>query len=256
MPGRMFFGFLVLFFVFVPLERIFARRKEQKIFRQGFGGDVIHFFVNHLLIQIGLFFVLGLLLLVLDRFLVSPAFQARVAAQPGWLQFLEAVLLAGLGGYLGHRLTHQIPWLWKFHAVHHSIEEMDWLASARLHPIDQIFTRALAIIPLYLMGFTKETFGAYLGISTFWAIFIHSNVRFRFRPLRYLISSPEYHHWHHSAEPEARDKNFAGMFPLFDLLFGTFYLPKDKSPKTYGIDTPVPTGYIQQMLYPFRSKKI
>jgi sterol desaturase/sphingolipid hydroxylase (fatty acid hydroxylase superfamily) len=250
--GRPLFGFLVLFLVFVPLERLFALRK-QKIFRRHFGRDLLHFLVNKLLIQLGLFLVLGLLVRLLER-LVSAEFQARVAAQPGWVQLLEAVLIADLGGYLGHRLNHRIPWLWRFHAIHHSIEEMDWLAAARLHPVDQIVTRTLAIVPLYLLGFSKETFGAYLGLATLWAIFIHANVRFRFGFLKYLFATPEYHHWHHSAEPEARDKNFSGQLPLLDLLFGSFYLP-ERRPQHYGIEEPVPAGYLKQLLHPFRPRK-
>jgi sterol desaturase/sphingolipid hydroxylase (fatty acid hydroxylase superfamily) len=247
---RFFLGFVVAFAIFVPLERLFALRREQKIFRRGFFNDVVHFLINNLLVQLGLALVLGLLLAALGG-LVSPAFQAKVAAQPGWLQFVEAVLIAELSGYLAHRLCHRVPWLWRFHAVHHSIEEMDWLASARLHPIDQIFTRACAIVPLYLVGFTRETFGAFLGLSTLHAIFLHSNVRFRFGWLRYVIGTPEGHHWHHSRDPEAIDKNFSGQLPLLDWLFGTLYLPKNKRPMRYGVEDPMPQSYLKQLAHPF-----
>jgi sterol desaturase/sphingolipid hydroxylase (fatty acid hydroxylase superfamily) len=252
MKGNFIFGFMVAAMVFVPLERFFALRPEQKIFRKGWRTDVVHFLVNRFMIDAGVFFVVGLLVVLLHG-LVSPRLQAAVASQPRILQFVEAVLVAEIGGYFGHRLTHQVPWLWRFHAVHHSIEEMDWLAAARLHPLDQTFTRSLAIIPLYMLGFTRATFGFYLVLATFQAIFIHSNVRFRFRRLRWLLATPQFHHWHHSTEPEALNKNFAGQLPVLDLVFGTAYLPEGM-PGRYGSKDGVPAGYGSQMVFPFKKR--
>jgi sterol desaturase/sphingolipid hydroxylase (fatty acid hydroxylase superfamily) len=251
MSERPLLGFLVLLFIFVPLEKLFARHPTRFFFRRHFWGDVLHFLLNKLLIQAGLALVIGALMLILHR-LISPSFQAAVAAQRTWIQLIQAILIADLFGYLGHWLTHRVPWLWRFHAVHHSIREMDWLAAARLHPLDQVFTRALIIIPLFAMGFTKETFGGYLALSAFWALLIHANVRFHWRWLSYVLTTPELHHWHHSDDPEARDKNFAGQLPLLDLLFGTFYLPKDRRPSHYGIKEEVPAGYWRQLKYPLQ----
>lgn len=252
---RFFFGLFVAALIFIPLERVFALHREQRIFRKGWATDIVHFLFNRFLIDIGLFVIVGPVILFL-HFIISAKFQAAVAAQPRILQFFEAVLIADIGGYIGHRLTHRIPWLWKFHSIHHSIREMDWLASARLHPIDQVFTRAFAIVPLYIMGFTKETFGFYLVIATLRAIFIHSNVRLKFPRLRWVLATPEFHHWHHSNDPEAYNKNFAGQLPALDWLFGTAHLPKGKMPETYGTNDAVPTSYVKQMLYPFRRKNI
>jgi sterol desaturase/sphingolipid hydroxylase (fatty acid hydroxylase superfamily) len=193
-------------------------------------------------------------LILLLHWLVSPSFQAAVASQNRGLQFVEAVLIANVGGYVGHRLSHEVPFLWRFHCVHHSVSEMDWLAAARVHPLDQIVTKALTILPLYLMGFSKATFGAYLGLATFHAVLIHANVRFRFGPLRYLIATPQFHHWHHSADLEAYNKNYAGELPLLDMMLGTFHLPKDRLPNTYGVREIIPIGYVGQLLYPFRRR--
>jgi sterol desaturase/sphingolipid hydroxylase (fatty acid hydroxylase superfamily) len=236
--------------VFVPLERLFALRPRQRVFRRGWSNDVVHFLLNGFLIQAGTFVVLAIFVILLHR-VVRPEFQAAVAAQAPWLQFFEAVLIADLGGYVGHRLTHRVPFLWRFHAVHHSIEEMDWLAAARVHPLDQTFTRSLTILPLYLMGFTKATFGFYIAFATVQAIFIHANVRFTFGPLRWLFATPEFHHWHHSNDLAAYNKNFSAQLPLLDVLFGTAYLPKGKRPETYGTGEPVPPGYWKQMCWPF-----
>jgi sterol desaturase/sphingolipid hydroxylase (fatty acid hydroxylase superfamily) len=251
MKGNIFIGFLILVFLFVPLERIFSLKKEQKIFRKGWLTDIVHFFLNHFLIQAGIV-ITGLILVLIIRPLINHNFQMAVAAQPHWLQFLEALLVFELAHYGAHRMQHQISWLWRFHAIHHSIEEMDWLASARLHPIDQIIGRMIAIIPLLILGFTKATFGSFLIFTIFYALFVHANIRFRCGWLRWVIATPEFHHWHHAAEREAYDKNFAGLLPIIDLLFGTLHLPKDRMPARYGINDPVPSGYLNQMQYPFR----
>ena len=251
MRTNIVFGLVVGALIFIPLERLFALHRSQKIFRRGWRTDVLHFLFTRSIADVCTFILVGALILLI-HWLVSPAFQSSVATQPAALQLVEAILIANIGGYIGHRLSHQVPFLWRFHSVHHSISEMDWLAAARVHPLDQIVTKALTIVPLYVMGFSKATFGAYIGLATVHAVFIHANVRIKFGPLRWLIGSPEFHHWHHSNDPEAHNKNFAGELPLLDLLFGTFYLPKGRMPARYGVSEPVPTGYIGQMLYPFR----
>jgi sterol desaturase/sphingolipid hydroxylase (fatty acid hydroxylase superfamily) len=94
--------------------------------------------------------------------LIGPTVHAAVAAQPYWLQFIEALILSDLGFYFTHRAFHAIPTLWKFHAVHHSIEEMDWLAAARVHPIDQIITKGASLLPVFALGFSDGVIGAYM----------------------------------------------------------------------------------------------
>jgi sterol desaturase/sphingolipid hydroxylase (fatty acid hydroxylase superfamily) len=250
MRGEVVYGLIVGALIFIPLERLFALHRTQRVFRRGWLTDVAHFLFTRALANVATFVFAGAAILLLHS-LVSPAFQAAVARQNQAVQFLEAVLIANLGGYVGHRLEHAIPFLWRFHSVHHSISEMDWLAAARLHPLDQVVTKVLTIVPLYLMGFSKATFGVYLGLATFHAVFIHANVRFRFGPLRWLITSPQFHHWHHSNEPEAHNKNFAGELPVLDMLFGTFYLPENRTPNVYGVSERVPARYLRQMAYPF-----
>jgi sterol desaturase/sphingolipid hydroxylase (fatty acid hydroxylase superfamily) len=255
---KIFFGqfiaLFIFFVIFTSLEKLFALHKEQKTFRKGWQTDVIHFLLNRFLTDVGSFIVI-IALAILLRWLINPNIQNFISSQADWIQFAEAVLIANLCGYLAHRLAHTIPFLWKFHAVHHSSVEMDWLASARLHPIDEIFSRAVIFVPLYALGFTKEVFGAYLAISLIHAIFNHSNVRFRFGFLRFLITTPQYHHWHHSNHLEARNKNFAGQFPVIDWIFGTYYLPKNEMPQIYGISEPMPKNYTAQLIFPFRKLK-
>jgi sterol desaturase/sphingolipid hydroxylase (fatty acid hydroxylase superfamily) len=127
---------------------------------------------------------------------------------------------------------------------------MDGVAAGRLHPFDSAFTQAFTVLPLFLLGYSG---GVFAGVATFiviLALFQHSNVRLRFPGLRWVVNTPEWHHWHHSIDAEARDKNFG--LPVVDKVFGTAYLPKDKRPTGFGTDAPVPQeGYFRHLAYPF-----
>ncbi|MBD2178366.1 sterol desaturase family protein [Pseudanabaena sp. FACHB-1998] len=243
-------AFLSLWFIFGILEWLFPLRKEQKHFRQGWLTDVAHFFFNHILINVGTYLI-AVILYIFFKGAISPALQTAVRSQPIFLQFAEAFFIAQLSFYFVHRLAHQNSWLWRFHAIHHSSAELDWLASARLHPVEMIVVNLAVGVPLFLLGFTRETFGAYLIFGAVLPILNHSNTRFQFPYLNRIIATPEFHHWHHSNDREARDKNFSG-FPIIDLMFGTYYLPKNKMPQTYGVDEVIPQTYWQHLLYPFK----
>lgn len=241
----------VLAIVFVPLERAFARRPEQPILRRGWRTDLAHFGVSHLLVQLSVFLTLQPAALLLR--VVAPGLRALVAAQPAVLQFVEALVLADLAGYAAHRAFHAVPWLWRFHAVHHSSTGLDWLAGSRLHLVDVIVTRSLAFLPLHLLGFAQGPLQAYLVWVSFQAVWIHANLRFAPHWIESVIVTPRFHHWHHAADAEAIDKNFAVHVPWIDRLFGTHHLPPGRWPARYGIDgDPVPAGFRAQLVWPFR----
>ncbi|MCU1286016.1 MAG: Fatty acid hydroxylase superfamily protein [Acidobacteriales bacterium] len=240
--------------VFVPMERLFARHPEQAIFRQGWRTDIIYFLMSNLLVGFTTLLTMKPAM-VLFSWAVSAQFQSAVRSQPVVLQFLEVILIADLFQYWVHRSFHTWPSLWRFHAVHHSAEAMDWLAGSRLHLVDAVATRAIIFLPFYVLGFSQAALLAYVIVVSLQATFIHANVRFNFGPLRLLFATPQFHHWHHGADAEAIDKNFAVHLPALDLLFGTFHMPKGEWPHAYGItNNPVPEGYLKQMVYPFRKK--
>ena len=241
----------VLALLFVPLERIWPRLREQPILRFGWSTDLMHFAMSHLLVQVTV--VLTMLpAAVFFRWAARPWLQDLVAAQPLPLQFVEIVIVADLAEYVVHRAFHRVPLLWRFHAVHHSSRYLDWLAGSRLHLVDIVVTRGLSFVPLYVLGFSTTAIYAYLVFVSFLAVFIHANVRFDFRPLDWVVVTPRFHHWHHAAHPEAVDKNFAVHLPLIDRLFGTAYFPPRRWPEVYGIaGNPVPEGYWRQLVAPF-----
>lgn len=240
--------------VFIPLERFFALRPEQPIFRHGWRTDLTYFFASSLLIQVTTLLTLKPAQ-VLFAWTTSASWRSAIASQNGFLQLLEILLITDFVQYWIHRLFHRIPLLWRFHQIHHSTETMDWLAGSRLHLVDVLVTRGLTYVPLFALGFSDTAMVFYAIVVTVQATFIHANVRFYFGPLRYLLATPQFHHWHHSDQPEAIDKNFAVHLPIWDMLFGSYHLPRNRWPSSYGVtDAKPPHGYLRQMLYPFLSK--
>jgi putative tryptophan/tyrosine transport system substrate-binding protein len=159
---------LILATLFVPIEALFARLPEQRVFRKGWTTDLAHFAVSHLLVQATVLLTL-VPAAIFFRWAVSPSLQHAVAAQPAWLQFIQILVIADLTQYTTHRMFHAVPWLWRFHQVHHSSVCLDWLAASRLHLADIVVTRAVGFIPVYLLGFATAPTYAYLRVMNRWA---------------------------------------------------------------------------------------
>ena len=237
--------------IFVFIEKLFALRKDQPVFRAEWQTDFHHFIVNHMAV--------GFMLLA-TNLLVHKLF--GWAAQDGvrfWVQQLPfaaalflIVLVADLAQYGVHRAYHEVPLLWRLHAVHHSVKSMDWLAGSRQHVVEVIITRTLVLAPIYVLGFGKEVIDAYILIVGFQAVFNHANVSMRLGPLRYVIVTPNFHHWHHSRDDAAIDRNYASHFAFLDYLFGTAVKSDRAWPQHYGVvGDYVPGGFWRQMVFPF-----
>lgn len=241
--------FLLTLLIFVPIERLFAAR-PQKIFRRGLPTDMAFQFLNGWLIIVGVIAAVTMAIVVNQSVLPS-VIKQTIDGLPYLVQVVLVILIGDLGVYWTHRILHAVPAMWHIHAVHHAVEELDWLAAVHQHPLDVIFMKAGSLFPLFALGFSSEAIGTYILVYYWQAYLVHANVRLNYGPLRYVLVSPEFHHWHHSSEMEARDKNFAGMFSFYDLLFGSVYLPKGQKPKTFGVDHPMPSGYFALLAHPF-----
>ncbi|HTF05095.1 MAG TPA: sterol desaturase family protein [Bacteroidia bacterium] len=242
---------LFLAVLFIPMEKVFPAKPEQKIFRPGWVLDLCYFLGQYLLWG-------GIVFWVLSYFsgwiqgIVPEDFRKAMAGQPWWLQGVEVIVLSDVIIYWAHRLQHKVDFLWRFHKVHHSAEHLDWLAAHREHPLDSVYTIGLINLPAFAMGFPLETIAGLIAFRGIWAIYIHSNVRVRLGPLRMLIGSPELHHWHHDIE---RDRgNYANISPLMDVIFGTYTCP-DHEPEKVGIKEEFPKNYVGQMVHPVLPKK-
>ncbi|PBB22899.1 MULTISPECIES: sterol desaturase family protein [unclassified Mesorhizobium] len=241
---------LICALIFVPLEHFLALRTQQKIFRKGLGTDVIYALVNGAFLKICIFLMAAGAMGV-SASLVPEKVTMTVSGQATWLQVIEIIILADLGVYASHRAFHAIPALWRFHAIHHGIEELDWMVAFRAHPVDQIITKAASLLPVFFLGFSLEAIAVYFIIATGHALLLHANVRMNFGPLKWVIASPQFHHWHHADQRDAYDKNFASHLAIIDALFGTFHIPGSRMPEKYGVDEPIPTNYVGQHGYPF-----
>ena len=241
--------------LFVPLERLFALRKEQGLFRTEWREDLFYYLVSSLLVQVLTFLSMAPATSILAHTKWT-AFRGWVGSQPVLLQFLEIMFLTDLVQYWVHRAFHRIPFLWNFHAVHHSARSMDWMAAARMHVAEIVVLRGLTVIPMFVLGFREAAMHAYILVVYFHSAFVHANVGWGLGWLDRFLVTPRFHHWHHGVEREAIDVNFAIHFPLLDRLFGTHHLPDGKWPGGYGIEGhPVPTSYWAQLCYPFRRKR-
>lgn len=240
--------------MFAPLERMFPHNKQQRLFRTEWREDLFYFLLSSMMVQLITFLALAPSTIILAKTGTLADARAWVGGLPWIVQFLAAMLLTDLSQYWFHRLFHRIPFLWGFHAVHHSAKSMDWLAGARMHFVEIILLRGVTSLPLLTFGFAPSVMQAYVGMVYIYASLVHANLRGDFDWLGKWVVVPRFHHWHHAIEVEGVDKNFAIHFPWLDRIFGTYYLPKGAWPTGYGVPEQVPSGYLPQMKYPFVRK--
>jgi sterol desaturase/sphingolipid hydroxylase (fatty acid hydroxylase superfamily) len=172
---------------------------------------------------------------------------------PLWLQCVVILLLQDVMLYAIHRLFHT-RLAWKFHAIHHSPQVLDWMSTMRTHPVNFLLEFTLADVVVILLGFSPAALVAMSVFNTAFSAMVHANLNWTFGPLRYVVASPVFHRWHHTTEEAGLDKNFASTFPILDLLFGTFYMPPGKLPEQFGIGDPdFPEDFLGQLVYPLRT---
>jgi sterol desaturase/sphingolipid hydroxylase (fatty acid hydroxylase superfamily) len=240
--------------LFIPLQLFFPRYPKQELFRFEWREDLFYYFVSTMLVQLLTFASLWPAL-TLTSHTHWEALRAVISGQWLWLQIIEIMFLTDIVQYWVHRAFHRIPWLWNFHAVHHSAQVMDWMAGARMHFMEIVVLRAFTVIPMFILGYSQAALSFYIFYVYLHSTYVHANFGWNFSRLGKYIVTPRFHHWHHGVDKEAIDVNFAIHFPLLDRVFGTYYLPKDEWPTGYGIQgNPVPKGYWNQFWYPFRKR--
>jgi sterol desaturase/sphingolipid hydroxylase (fatty acid hydroxylase superfamily) len=242
--------------VFIIFEKLFPLYPGQPVFRMDWQVDMKHFLFNHLSV--------GAVLLCINFFVhrlfswaAYEPLQQAIVSLPYLAELFLAVLVADLVQYAAHRAYHEVPFLWRIHAVHHSTRTLDWLAGSRLHIVELLITRVAVLGVLFALGFSKSVLDAYIIIVGFQAVLIHSNVKLPWGWLRYVIVTPDFHHWHHSSDTEAIDRNYAAHLSFIDYLFGTAVRGvRNRLPEHYGIlDNDMPGTFLAQQAYPFARKK-
>ena len=250
-----FEGVALTALLFIPLERLLPMTK-QKLVRKAFFQDWGWFFINVLVTPVLMSAAILALVGVL-RYVAPFQLIAWMESRPLWFLLPASLLVGEIGYYWGHRLAHEIPWLWRFHAIHHSAEELDWLVNSKVHPVDVLFTRLCKMLPLLVLGLSRPLHGhapwllfAIAEVSNVWTYFTHANVKWRLRWLDRIVSTPAFHHWHHSNDfvPNS-NRNYASLFPVVDVIFGSYFLP-EHLPEQYGISERLPQSMARQFVQP------
>jgi sterol desaturase/sphingolipid hydroxylase (fatty acid hydroxylase superfamily) len=258
---------IILSVLFGVMERLWPSSTTQRRSRQSLITDLTWWGFTPLIGKVFAGVVVGVFIIVVARIIGNGVTieelkgtverDTFITDLPFGVQFGLFLVIADQMGYWMHRAHHTFERLWQSHAVHHSSTELNWLSSVRVHPFNEVLQNAAIASPLILLGFQPGTVAVYLPFLTFYAIFVHANVRWDFGPLRYVIATPTFHRWHHSMEADAINKNFAGLFPATDWLFGTLYMPKGVQPSVFGVsDLAVPKGFFGQLTFPLRRRGI
>jgi sterol desaturase/sphingolipid hydroxylase (fatty acid hydroxylase superfamily) len=243
----------IIIAVFAPLEHVFAVRPG-RLFEKGWSVNLGWYFFNSLFTTLLLAPPAALIAWAVHA-LLPDSITGAAADLPMWARMIAAMIVGEIGFYWGHRWSHEIPLLWRFHAVHHSAVHINFLVNARGHPVDMIFTRLCGVTLLFATGLASPVGPnptlvptLVLFIGSLWSFFIHANLRWRLGPFEEIISSSAFHHRHHTFE-DHKDQNYSSMLPFVDRLFGTFYLPKTW-PAEYGTSSPMPDTLIGQLMEP------
>jgi len=243
-------GFIAIGVVYTCLERAFPARAAERWPGPAWRTDACFFFGQYLLWSIASLWVLAHVHRSIDAHAVT-SLRDTMARMPLVVQATLSVVLGDVLVYWFHRACHRFELLWRFHAVHHSSERVDWLAAHREHPVDGILTQLCQNLPGMLLGLPFEVLGALIAFRGAWAILIHSNVRLPLGPARWLFGAPELHHFHHARLRDTRH-NFANLAPWLDLVFGTYLRPAPDESFAMGLVEPFPKGYLAQLVQPFR----
>ena len=256
-------GFSLLAAAFSLVERRFAAIPGQRLLRPGTRTDLVYWVLQPLVFKplARAFTVVALVLLAVAAGVHADGASlgewirsghGPLARLPAGMQAVLALIAADLVGYWNHRLFHRGR-LWRFHAIHHSATELSWLSSVRAHPLSEMANHAVHAIALVALGFRVDVLAGVLPFFTLYALLLHANVPWSFGPLKYVLASPTFHRWHHTAQEEGLDKNFAGLFPVWDLMFGTFHMPEGRIPVRFGvIGESVPQTFWKQLTWPFQ----
>jgi sterol desaturase/sphingolipid hydroxylase (fatty acid hydroxylase superfamily) len=174
-----------------------------------------------------------------------------LAALPLGVQMIIFLIGEDIILYWAHRIFHGQT-MWKYHAVHHSSEELEWISAARFHPVEIFLRNVAADVIMLLIGISPNVFVILGPLTIAHSAFVHANLDWTLGPFKYVIAGPVFHRWHHTAADRGGEKNFASTFPILDIIFGTFYMPKGELPDQYGIDDRTfPASFPAQLAHPF-----
>ncbi len=243
------FGLMVLFERLLPYKPVWNKNDGD------LSADILHMLIAQLAIP-----RLIKPVFVILAFTVASSLLARAEFQPfGWphhwplaLQVGLMLLIAEFGRYWVHRAAHRFNFLWKLHAVHHSPNRLYWLNAGRFHPIEKVIFLIPEMVPFIIMGTNIETLTLYFIFNGVHGVFQHSNIEVKLGPLNYIFSMTELHRWHHSKIIKESDSNFGNNLIIFDIVFGTFFWPRERAVAVIGLyNSEYPKSYWGHLKAPF-----
>jgi sterol desaturase/sphingolipid hydroxylase (fatty acid hydroxylase superfamily) len=262
--GNYFYWLIGISLAVYVLELLFPWRKNQPKIREDFWLDTFYMFFNFFLFSlVGYAAVSSVAVEAFNSFLAW-AFGIRnlvainVATLPHWVQLLILFLVRDFIQWNVHVILHRVPWLWKFHMVHHSVRQMGYAAHLRYHFMETVVYRSFEYIPLAMIGFGIQDF-LFVHLFTITIGHLnHANIYLPLGPLKYVLNNPQMHIWHHSKTlPEgSHGVNFGITLSVWDYLFGTDWIPKDGRDIELGFEEveQYPHGFLQQVAEPFIHK--
>lgn len=256
---KLFWSFIYLatFGLFcIIIQKLFPSNKGQKTWRKDSKVDFCYWLFSNLITIYLTAFTAVIVISLLS--LISPALERRINSNISesltTIGVILALIMLDFTAYWIHRIFHTGR-LWNYHSIHHSSREIDWLSSVRFHPLESIVIIVLSYSACIIGGLGFKDVATALAIRGAYGYIVHANVTWHYGPLSYIIASPYFHRWHHTKDREGIDKNFAGVFSLWDFIFGTAYMPKARQPGNFGIKTDIGESFMQHLVYPFRKKR-
>ena len=259
-----FWWLLGISLVVWSLELVFPWRKNQAAIREDFWLDGFYMFFNFFLFSlIGYNAVSNVAVEAFNDFLalfgINNLVAFQIASWPVWSQFLLLFVLADFIQWNVHRWLHYSPWLWEFHKVHHSVEQMGFAAHLRYHWMETIVYKSVQYIPLSMIGFGLDDFFILHLVTILIGHLNHANVKITYGPLKYVLNNPVMHLWHHAKNIPAGSNgvNYGISLSLWDYLFGTAYIPNQNANEQLGFEDQetFPKTFLQQLTHPWNSKK-
>ncbi|NKB65864.1 MAG: hypothetical protein GKR89_02270 [Candidatus Latescibacteria bacterium] len=252
-----FFWLLTISLFCFALERAIPWRRQQKALRRQFAQDLFWLVFNGHYAGILIAFIAGWLIDQSGRLIGGWPWSVDLqwlSSTPLWIQFAVFLVFKDLLEYGVHNLLHRVPWMWQFHKLHHSIEELDWIGNMRFHWMEIVLYKSLTYLPLVVLGIDGRVILWVAIAGTLVGHLNHANVPFGWGPLRYILNSPRFHVWHHDLVLHGRSgQNFGVIFSLWDWLFGTAYRPQAENPARLGFSDQdaFPKGLLARLVYPF-----
>jgi len=258
-----FWGLIIISLLVWALEMIFPWRKEQRIFRKDFFLDGFYMFFNFFLFSAAISGFYKLIEMGLGNYGITmesiAIFDIRAWSVP--LQLIIFFIILDFVQWLTHVALHRFEFFWRFHQVHHSVEEMGFAAHLRYHWMENILYKPLKTIGIMLLGgFEPEQAFVVHFIAITIGHLNHANVHITWGPLKYIFNNPVMHLWHHVYElPEGikYGLNYGISLSLWDYIFGTASIPKDDAHIRLGYPgvENMPSGFLAQLVYGFRKPK-